>query len=429
MSRERFTLKGFVVLFICVLFFLYEFFLRTVLGTYQSPIMIDLKLTSFQFSLLSTTLFFVTYGAMQIPVGIIVDNIGLKKALIIGASTCTIAAIGFGYCSDFTFAVIYRILMGFGAAFGFICVLIAIYDWMPNRYNALFIGISLFIGTLGPILGAGPLDSLSQSNDINWRFVFLVLGGIGLALVILIILFVENNQQKFSKYIILKKPERISVSFKRLFARAQPWYIAAYSATIYFTLEYLSENEGRIFLSLKGYTLTYASYLISVAWAGYAIGSPLLGFLSGLYQRRKIIMVISAFISIISVWTIIYSLNTYLLFIAFFLLGVSTAAATISFATIAEQFKKQFVAIGFGLNNTVIMIFSAGNAPFMGWLLDHIKKDAHPNLGEYMMVFSILLIISILAFAISFFLLQETYCKSVVDFTFLKARKANNIKK
>ena len=201
MLDNKLKAKGFLVWGICALFFLYDFFLRTVIGTYQHPIMKDFDLKSFQFSLLSTTLFFVIYGVMQIPVGLIVDNIGLKKSLIIGSICCTISSIGFAYSNSYTMAIAYRMMMGFGSSFGFICLLISVHDWMPHRYSAVFIGLSQFIGTLGPMFAAGPLNNISESTDVSWRLIFLCLGVIGVLLAILIFFFVENNQQKAGKYI------------------------------------------------------------------------------------------------------------------------------------------------------------------------------------------------------------------------------------
>ena len=239
MDKNTLQTKGFLIWGICALFFLYEFFLRTVIGTYQHPLMYDLNLTSFQFSLLSTTIFLLIYGLMQIPVGLIVNNLGLKKSLTIGALCCTASSVGFSYSYSYEMAVVYRMIMGFGAAFGFISLLISVNDWMPHKYSAIFIGLSQFIGALGPIAAAGPLETLSNSTNIHWRSIFLYLGGIGAVLTILIFLFVENNQEKAGKFLILQKQEKISTSIFRLFARIQPWYIAFLSASLYFTIEYL----------------------------------------------------------------------------------------------------------------------------------------------------------------------------------------------
>ena len=53
MQDNTLQLKGFIVWGVCALFFLYEFFLRTVMGSYQAAIMQDLHLTSFEFSIFS----------------------------------------------------------------------------------------------------------------------------------------------------------------------------------------------------------------------------------------------------------------------------------------------------------------------------------------------------------------------------------------
>lgn len=424
MANNKFKAKGFLVWGICALFFLYEFFLRTVIGAYQHPIMQDLSLTSFQFSLLSTTIFLLIYCMMQIPVGIIVDNIGLKKALIIGTLICTISSIGFAYSSSYPIAVFYRMLMGLGASFGFICLLISIYEWMPHRYSAVFIGLSQFIGTLGPMFAAGPLDTMSESMDMNWRFIFLCLGGMGGALMILIFLFVESHQQSSGEYIILHRPEKISTSILRLFYRIQPWYIAVFSASLYFTVEYFSENEGRIFLSLKGIPFNAASYMITISWVGYAIGCPLLGFLSDIFERRKIIMSLCALSGVAAIVAILYIPEKQYLQIAFFILGISASGQSVGFATIAEQFKKQFVAIGLGLNNAMVSIISVINASVIGILLDYTKQRSVLTLHEYLLVFNILIATAVIALVIAVFFIKETYCKSAIDFSYLNPKNA-----
>ena len=420
MDDNKLQPKGFLVWSICALFFLYEFFLRTVIGTYQNPIMDDLELTLFQFSLLSTTIFLLVYAIMQIPAGLIVDNIGLKKSLVIATICCTISSIGFAYSHNYFIALTCRTSMGFGAAFGFICLLISVHDWMPHKYSAIFIGISQFVGTLGPMIAAGPLETISNSTNISWRDIFLLLGLLGFILIVLIFFFVENNRQKAGEYCILYKPEKISTSILRLFSRIQPWYIAFLSAILYFTIEYLSENEGRSFLALKNISSNNAGYMITISWVGYAIGCPLFGFLSDMLKRRKVILTFCSFLALIAIIILIYFKDKLYLQIAFFILGLSASGQSIGFAMIAEQFKKQFVAVGFGLNNAIITTVSAISAPVIALLLDHISDGQSLTLENYVIIFNLFIITAIIALAISIFFIKETYCKSTVDFIILK---------
>jgi MFS family permease len=314
-------------------------------------------------------------------------------------------------------------LMGFGASFGFICLLISVHDWMPHKYNAAFIGLSQFIGTLGPMLAAGPLDSISESTGINWRFVFVCLGIFGAALTILIFFFVENNKEDLGRYIILHRPEKVSTAILKLFSKIQPWCIALISTCLYFAIEYLSENEGRAFLELKGISINSSSYIITISWIGFAIGCPLLGLLSDILKRRKAIMKLSAMLGLIATLMIVYVQNKLYIQGAFFLLGVSAGGQIIGFATMAEQVEKRFIAVGLGLNNAIIIAFISINAPLIGFFLDYTTKETCDPLNAYMLVFNILIIISACAVIFSVFFLKETFCKSTVDFTFLTPKK------
>jgi len=418
MQDNKITAKGLSVWLICAVFFLYEFLLRTVIGTFQHPIMYDLDLTTFRYSLLSSTTYLMVYGLMQIPVGIIVDNYGLKKSLFISAVICSLANLGFAFTHDFYYAIIFRMLTGFGSAFGFICLLVSVYDWLPNSRSALFIGISQFIGTMGPMLAAGPLDSLSDASSITWRHVFIYLAIIGAFLSVIILLFVDNNHNKAGKHTVLYKPEPIYQSFVKLFKRYHPWIIALFSAMIYFSIEYLSENEGKSFLVEKGFKAVFASYMITVAWLGYAIGCPILGFISDFMQKRKPILVIASLLSAFSITYITFFDNRYLISLSFFLLGFGASGISIGYALMAEQFHKNFVAVGMGLNNAMITIVSAINAPILGVLLNY-HGSAVFTLADYQFAFSFLVGLVFLSIILVFFFIKESFCKSQASFTIL----------
>ncbi len=422
LKETQFSTKGFVVWGVCALFFLYEFFLRASLGTFQHPLMHDLHLSSFEYALLSTTFFAVMYGVMQIPVGLLIDNIGLKKVLLIGAVLCAFSTFGFSYANTYFFAAVTRMLMGIGASVGFLCLLVSVHEWMPHRHNALFIGLSQFIGTMGPMIGAGPLENFVLSAHIPWQVIFKCLGGIGFILVLLIVFFVENSHERAEKYVVLRRPQKTKLLFLKIFSRTQAWYIALFSASVYFAIEYLSENEGRIFLELKGFNTSFASYMITISWIGYAFGCPLLGFLSDYFERRKNLLVVSALSGVIAILLVIFSETRQLLMIGFFLLGIAASGQSVGFAIIAEQFKKQFVPIGLALNNAMLTVFIATNAPVISLMLDKAKQRADFGLPDYYMAFSVLIVVSVIALIISLLFIKETFCKSVVDFNYLNPR-------
>lgn len=419
-QNTPFTLKGTTIWFICAIFFLYEFLLRTVIGTFQHPIMYDLELTSFQFSILSSTVYLLIYALMQIPVGLVVDRIGLKKSLLIGGSICAISSIGFALSYGYSTAIFFRFLTGLGSSFGFICLLVSVYEWLPTRHIALLIGVSQFIGTIGPMIAAGPLETVSETGGIDWRTIFIILGIVGLIIVGLIAAFVENNHSKAGQYTILKHPEPIIDTLKRLFSKPQAWYIALFSALVYFSIEYLSENEGKIFLTAKGFSTTYASYMITLSWFGYAIGCPLMGWLSDFFSRRKPYLILTAIFCSLSISIIVYSTSEYLITAAFFFLGMGASGQSLAFATIAEQFRKKDLAAALSLNNGLMVLFASLNAPFLGGIIDFTRTGQVMQLSDYTTAFSVLVAIVCTSLILPLFFIRETYCKSKADFTIIK---------
>lgn len=415
---NKLTATGIFIWLICALFFTYEFFLRTVLGTFQHPIMYDLSLSPFSFAILSTTSFLFTYGLMQIPVGLIVNRYGLKKTLSFSVALCALTAVWFSFTYQVKTAIIIRMLMGLGASFGFVCLLVAVYDWMPRKHYGLFVGLSQFIGTMGPMLAAGPLNSLATKGNTDWRSVLLIFGLIGLVLLMLVFFFVRNNENSTNTFRIIKKPESAKNTLSQILKQPQIWLIASYSSLVYFALEYLSENEGKAFLELNGFSSNFSSYMITVGWIGYAIGCPLLGFLSDVLKRRKSIMVLSAFISLVSIIFVVYFPTSKLsVTTAFFFLGLGASGQSVGFAIMAEQCNKAYLAVGLGFNNAMITLLSSINAPLIGWLLDHHASSASVSLKDYYFAFSFMVALIALSFIVSIFFIKETFCRPTKGFT------------
>lgn len=416
------TVRGLIIWFICALFFLYEFFLRTVLGIFQVPLMNELNLSAIQFAMLSTTAYQVIYGIMQLPVGVIAVRYGLKKTLLLAAIICSIATLGFAISQTYASALFFRFLMGLGSSFGFVCLLLSVYDWLPKKNIALFIGLSQFIGTMGPLCAAGPLSSILASNLQGWRGLFFALSCLGSGLTALIFYFVESNKQQHDSFFILSRPKSFYFNIRQLLKQKQVWYIGFYSALVYFSLEYFSENEGITFLVAKGLSIRFSAYLISLAWLGYALGCPFLGYLSDKYQFRKPIMVFSILCVLLSLLVIIYSSSQqWLLLACFFIFGFGASGQSIGFAVMSEYCQASYLTIGLAFNNSVIMFYTAFSAPLLGWVLEK-KPLCISMLNHYQNSFSLLIALIFAGAILSIFFIKETFCKQVHETTQLQLR-------
>ncbi|MBU0744473.1 MAG: MFS transporter [Gammaproteobacteria bacterium] len=393
---------------------MYEFLLRTIVGTFQIEIQTTLGLSLITFAVISSSAYQLAYGFMQIPVGFIVRRFGLKKTAFLATTLCAISAMLFGLSSSFADALIYRIVMGLGSSFGFICLLVAVYEWMPRQHLGLFIGLAQFIGTTGPMIAGGPVNVLIQ-DGYGFKSVFTAIGIIGFIIAALILVLVKNNvanKPNEVRYIAYQEP--VWTSMKKIFQLKQTWYIAIFSGSVFFAIEYLSENEGMIFLRTAGYSAKLAAYMISLSWFGHAIGCPLLGFISDRIQRRKVVMIIAASSALFGVCCIFYLTHIQpLMMLGFLMLGIGAAGQSVGFVTIAEECQKQYVAAGMGFNNSMLMIFPASLGPIIGFLLTSISggKNEGFSMAEFHLGFSVIVAFVAVALIMAVFFIRETFCK------------------
>jgi MFS family permease len=412
-QAEVLTRKGLLVWSLTALFFLYEFLLRTSVGTFEQSIVNELSLSLISFALISSTAYNLVYGLMQIPAGIITDRFGLKLTLTIAAAFCGLSVLGFSRSNSFESAIILRVLTGLGSSFGFICLLVAVYEWLPRKNLALYIGLSQLIGTMGPMLAAGPLNSIAESGSLSWRTTFFVLGFFGLSLTFFIWLFVKNNKEYTGNFQILKRAQPLRESLAAILTQKQLWLVAIYSGSVYFTIEYLSENSGKTFLMLNGHSSSLSSYLLTISWIGYSIGCPLFGFVSDCMSRRKPTMIFAACVCLLSIIFITY-LTTIkpIMFVAFFMLGLGASGQSIGFAIVSEHCRDDYMAAGLGFNNAIIAIFTSINAPLIGFLINLLSHGHTPGILAYQKAFSLILIFLTIAIICSAFFIKETFCKS-----------------
>ena len=418
-THNNFTRKGVSIWLLCTIFFLYEFFLRTVVGTFQEGLSSDLSLNSLEFSLVSTTMFSAVYGLMQIPAGLLSDRLGLRVAMTFSGIFCGLSCLCFSYSQTFTSLMLSRFFMGLGSSCTFVCLVASIYIWLPHRYSSFFVGFSQFIGTMGPMISAGPLESYLEHSHTSWRDIFYFLGLIGLFLGLVNFLVIIHKRQISGHFIILSPQKSYSHAKKHLLRSAQPWLIALFCGCSYFALEYLSENEGSAFLALKGLPKVDSAYLFSLGWLGYACGAPIMGGLSDYFSRRVLFMKIGSSLAFICFSAIIFINHLKILQLSFFFLGVGASSLTVGYCMIAEHFKKNFLSLSVGLNNTFVVLCAGINAPIMGALLDYLKTQGPLQTHHYQLVLSIPLGSIALALIISFFCLKETFCKSQTQFTHL----------
>lgn len=176
--ETKITFLGTFIWLIAAAFFMYEFFLRTFVGSLAHQIIPQLHLDLETFAIIGSA-YYLAYALMQVPTGLLIDRFGVKKIMIIATATCAVSGILFSLSDGFFMAFISRVLMGIGSSFAFICLLVIAYNCFPKKNFGFFAGASQFFGTMGPILAGGPLVYILSKHHGDWRTLIFSVGIFG----------------------------------------------------------------------------------------------------------------------------------------------------------------------------------------------------------------------------------------------------------
>lgn len=413
-TKSTFPLLGWIIWICGIIFYLYEFFLRTFVGTLAKSIIADIHLTSELFALMGAG-YYIAYAIMQVPVGFLTDKFGAKKIIIGALIACGLSVISFALSDNFFMAFFSRILMGFGSSFGFVSLLVIIANWFPQKSHATFIGASSFLGTIGPLLAGGPLATLVSKSSVSWRIIFIYVGLFGFAFALLSFFSIRNKPRSFkSKVVKIEKGYSFKKLIKMLLKNQQVWFIGTFSAIMYEIIDFLGAIWGTFYLQSRGLSLSEAGYTISSGWLGYAVGCLLLVICSHKIRRRKPVLIFSNILGLICIlinnYFPIEHPYAYIYLILYFFIGISASAQSLGIAVILEHVEPPIKALALGFNNGLIILFAA-MIPIVSSAFIHLPKEGAPMPENFIMGFSILPIILCVSLLISIFCINETFCR------------------
>lgn len=150
----------------------------------------DLKATDLSFL---SSIFFLSFAAAQIPLGVAIDRFGPKAAILTTAAIMLAGAALFALAPGFGGLVTGRLLIGIGCS-SFYMGALAIYarQFPPERFG-LMTGMQLGVGTIGTLLATAPLAAATAAS--GWRGAFSGVALVSAVMTLLVILFVFENPQ------------------------------------------------------------------------------------------------------------------------------------------------------------------------------------------------------------------------------------------
>ncbi|MER5869666.1 MFS transporter [Streptomyces sp. NPDC002044] len=135
------------------------------------------------------------YAGMQIPVGLMVDRLGTKKVLTLGAVLFTAGQLGFALSPSYGMALAARALLGCGDAMTFISVLRLGTRWFPARRAPLMAQLAGLVGMAGNLVSTLVLAPVL--HGVGWVAAFAGSAVAGLVVLVPLTLFLRDHPEGF----------------------------------------------------------------------------------------------------------------------------------------------------------------------------------------------------------------------------------------
>ena len=355
--------------------FYLSYLFRTITALISGQLTSDLALGAADLGLL-TSVYFLTFGAAQIPVGVMLDRYGprrVQSALLLIAAA---GAVLFSRSEGFATLVFARALIGLGVAAALMAGLKAIVLWFPRERVATANGYMVMFGALGAVTATAPAEFLLAR--IGWRGLFELLAIATAATAVVIYLLVPEPRSAASA-----SKRSAGVGLRTIYRDPRFWKLAPLSATCVgsawalqglWAAPWLTDVEG---IDRPG--LIRHLFVMAIALGA---GAVLLGTAADRLARRGIgpeaLMAIVAVIFIATQLILILQLpvSSYLSWSVVAAVGAGTV---LTYAIVAEYFPKELA----GRANGALNVFHLGGAFVLQYSIGLILQQWASDDGSY----------------------------------------------
>lgn len=244
----------------------------------------------------------IVYAALQIPVGVMLDRVGPRFLLTLGAALMCVGQTTLAIAPTLGIAVLGRILVGAGDAMTFISAIRLLSGWFSGKTLPIVSQLLGTSGQIGQVLSAFPLSIALHS----WGWTPTYLAAASLSVVVIVILLIVNSDS--SRVMPDVKPtwgasmNHLKESLARPGTQLGFWsHFVTQSSVTMFSLLW-----GFPFLSIGlGYGPTAAAALLTLVVLVAAISGPILGLLSARFPLRRSNIVLGIVVAMGIAWAFV----------------------------------------------------------------------------------------------------------------------------
>lgn len=408
---------GFFSWLVCGLgaaFYCYEYLLRILPSVMTEDLLQMFNIDGVAFGNL-VAFYYYAYTPMQLPVGIMMDRFGPRKLLMFASLVCALGTYLFSQ-HDLVTAQIGRFLVGFGSGFAFIGVLKLASLWLPPSRFAFVAGMTQSLGMFGGMVGVVLLSKLVVSVGTYATLNLAAVTGIVLTIALWLIIPDMHNPKAVAPASPKSNYQEFFQAVFKLCKNPQMWVIGIIGCLLYLSLSGFAEVWGIPYLiCVYGLSNILAATAVSFVFLGWAIGSPLMGWISEIIGNRRYLIIFGAVLGSLLFAIIIYFPNISIHALKFLLFGFGVCSSTqiLIFPIARELNEVSLAGTAIAMINSLVMVGGALSQPLIGKVLDALSgANAKGNLAAFSVssfqhALTIIPIAFILAAALTFFV-KET---------------------
>ncbi len=378
-QRTRLHWLRWTAFVLVVLAYMLSFFHRMAPASIATELQQAFATTGASLGVLSATYFYV-YTVMQIPIGVLVDTLGVRKIVTIGGIIAGAGSMLFGSADTLLGAAFGRLLVGLGVSAMFIAMLKINAVWFPDRYFGTMAGLTLLLGNLGAVLAAAPLVWLL--NFVSWHQVFVAIGIFSLALGVLTWFLVRDTPSEASLPSMREldgrksHPAHAGRWFDGLWEVVRNrdtwpgfWPALGIAGTLFtfaglWAVPFLQDSYGM--------PRPLAALHTALLLTGFALGSFFIGALSDRLGARRPFLLGGIVVYLLCWLPLLFALplSSMVSLGLFALMGIGASGFTLSWAVAKEVNKPALSGMATSVVNTGAFLGAAIFQPLVGWVMD-----------------------------------------------------------
>ena len=330
-------------------------------------------------------LFYWSYSPFSLVAGVLMDRIGPRRVVPLGATAVGVGALLFA-SGNADLASVGRLLQGAGGVFALIGAVYIATKSFPASMAATLIGATQMFGMAGGSAGQFVVGPVIASG-VPWSRFWIVMGVAGLVIGGLLYALIPKAEKADGGSDWLRS---VASAMRTVFFNPQSILCGFIAGLLFIPTTIFDMVWGvRYLQDARGLDYGTAVMRSAAVPLGWMIGCPLLGFVSDRLGRRKPVIAAAALVLLGCLAFILYGpTNVLPPFVLALVTGIASGAAMLPYTVIKEANPPQYSGTATGVVNFLNFTFSALLGPvFAGLLRSASEGAASMTLEHYQAAF------------------------------------------